>query len=137
LRVCEHAGYSWARIAHAELFDGDVARAVQVPSTETLRNALRRHSVLFADPALRTSVRILSAQPETWPMRIGPEVERRIVITTEDQSLAPDDLPRGWSLVSPTDAGGDRSAVLLARGARFDHGLPVRSFDVFVASAWW
>jgi hypothetical protein len=68
---------------------------------------------------------------------LGPGVERRMILTTEDQPVAPSDLPEGWSIVGPMDDGGDRRAVFLARGARFEHGLPVRPRDVFFASAWW
>ena len=177
LRVCEYAGYSWARIAHTELFSDDESRAVRVKSEETLVRALRRHPALLADPALRSSVRVIAGKPETWPIRIapefderprvnliiptfrassvfggiatahalfervadalGPDVERRMIITTEDQPIAPQDLPEGWSFARSICAGGDRSVVFLARGVRFEHGLPVRPHDVFFASAWW
>ncbi|MBV8069773.1 MAG: hypothetical protein JO270_07715, partial [Acidobacteriaceae bacterium] len=177
LRVCEQSGYSWARIANIEISDGEARRAIHVRSNEALRDALRRHPGLFADPALKASARVLPARPETWPLRIapefdtrprvtlmiptfhaaslfggiatahalfervadalGPEFERRIVITSDNRPLSQDDLPQGWSLVGPTDESSDRSAVLITPANRCDHGLPVRPHDVFFASAWW
>jgi O-antigen biosynthesis protein len=177
LRVCEHSGHSWLRISHAEFFEGSAERAIHIGSIDTLRRVLKRHPVLLADPALRTSVRVLEGRPETWPMRIapefddrprvnlliptfrgssvfggiatahalfervadalGPEVERRMIMTSEDHTIVQSDLPPGWRLVGPTEESGDRSAVLLTRNTRFDHGLPVRPRDVFFASAWW
>jgi hypothetical protein len=177
LHCCEHAGYSWARLAHAELFRGEETRAVRVNSIEALSVTLRRHPVMIADPALRASARTLAGRPETWPIRIapefverprvnllvptfdaatnfggiavsqalfertadalGPQFERRIIITAEDHPIPSPELPEGWSLVAPIDPSGDRNVVWLPRVARSDHGLPVRAYDVFFATAWW
>jgi hypothetical protein len=67
----------------------------------------------------------------------GGQIERRLVITTEDAAIAPEDLPSGWSPADPLRADGDRSVVFLPRGRRVDQGLSVRRNDIFFASAWW
>ncbi|MFL6799166.1 MAG: rhamnan synthesis F family protein [Xanthobacteraceae bacterium] len=75
LRACEHSRHSWIKVA----LRGEALpeNAVDVTSKDLLRDLLKFHPVLLADPAMRASQRAVPDRPETRPIRFAADFSDR------------------------------------------------------------
>jgi hypothetical protein len=77
LRTCEHARFSWVRIARASALTNENRNQVRIASVDELDRALGMHPLLLSDPMLCASGRLISDRPQDWPVRVAPEFNPR------------------------------------------------------------
>jgi hypothetical protein len=115
------------------------------PETWPMRAALDfepRSRINLIIPTLRNSslfggIATAFALFERIADELGTDVDKRIVVTTEDNAIANSELPKGWSQSQVGDGGRLGQVVCIPRGDRVEHALPIRARDIFFASAWW